>query len=70
MLTRRGWSVVGAAVGLYVGARLLGLVQLAVLAICAGLILLVLPVGALRTPRQRDPRAEGTPAGGVDGRAT
>jgi uncharacterized protein (DUF58 family) len=41
MLTRRGWSVVGAAVGLYVGARLLGLVQLAVLAICAGLLLLV-----------------------------
>ena len=32
MLTRRGWSLVGAAVGLYIGARLLGLVQLAVLA--------------------------------------
>ena len=33
MLTRRGWSFVGAAVGLYLGARLLGLVQLAVLAV-------------------------------------
>ena len=40
MLTRRGWSLVGAAVGLYVGARLLGLVQLAVLAI--GTVFLVL----------------------------
>ena len=40
MLTRRGWSFVGASVGLYVGARLLGLVQLAVLA-TATLFLLV-----------------------------
>jgi uncharacterized protein (DUF58 family) len=38
MLTRRGWSVVGAAVGLYLGARLLGLVQLAVLGVGAGLL--------------------------------
>jgi len=40
VLTRRGWSIVGAAVGLFVGGRLLGLVQLAVLAI-AGAILVV-----------------------------
>src|SRR5215467_6618994 len=40
MLTRRGWSFVGAAVGLYIGSRLLGLVQLAVLAIGAGLLVL------------------------------
>jgi uncharacterized protein (DUF58 family) len=40
MLTRRGWSFVGAAVGLYIGARLLGLVQLAVLAIGAGVLVL------------------------------
>jgi uncharacterized protein (DUF58 family) len=40
MLTRRGWSLVGAVAGLYFGARLLGLVQLAVLAI-GGAVLLV-----------------------------
>lgn len=40
MLTRRGWSFIGAAVGLYVGARLLGLVQLAVLS-AATVVLLV-----------------------------
>ncbi len=40
MLTRRGWSFVGATVGLYVGARLLGLVQLAVLAVAAALLLI------------------------------
>jgi uncharacterized protein (DUF58 family) len=39
MVTRRGWSLVGAAVGLYIGARLLGLVQLAVLAVAAGILL-------------------------------
>ena len=39
MLTRRGWSFVGAAAGLYLGARLLGLVQLAVLAVATVLLL-------------------------------
>src|SRR5690242_1788634 len=39
MITRRGWSLVGAAVGLYLGARLLGLVQLAVLAVATGILL-------------------------------
>jgi uncharacterized protein (DUF58 family) len=41
MLTRRGWSFIGAAAGLYVGARLLGLVQLAVLGIGAALLVVV-----------------------------
>jgi uncharacterized protein (DUF58 family) len=39
MITRRGWSLVGAAGGLYLGARLLGLVQLAVLAVATALLL-------------------------------
>ncbi len=39
MLTRRGWSFVGAAAGLYVGGRLLGLVQLAVLAVTTVVLL-------------------------------
>ncbi|MGQ0824056.1 MAG: DUF58 domain-containing protein [Actinomycetota bacterium] len=39
MLTRRGWSLLGASTGLYVGSRVLGLVQLVVLAAC-GLLLL------------------------------
>jgi uncharacterized protein (DUF58 family) len=41
MITRRGWSLVGAAVGLYLGARLLGLVQLAVLAVATALLLIM-----------------------------
>jgi uncharacterized protein (DUF58 family) len=41
MLTRRGWSLIGAAAGLYAGARLLGLVQLAVLGVGA-LVLVVI----------------------------
>ena len=40
MLTRRGWSFVGAAVGLYLGARLLGLVQLAVLGVATAFLIL------------------------------
>ncbi len=44
MLTRRGWSLVGAATGLYIGSRLLGLVQLVVL---AGIGLLLLAVAAV-----------------------
>jgi uncharacterized protein (DUF58 family) len=40
VLTRRGWSFVGAAVGLYIGARMLGLVQLAVLAVATILLLI------------------------------
>jgi uncharacterized protein (DUF58 family) len=39
VLTRRGWSLLGAATGLYIGSRILGLVQLVVLA-GAGLLLL------------------------------
>ena len=39
MLTRRGWSLLGATIGLYVGARVLGLIQLVVLATCALLML-------------------------------
>jgi len=39
VLTARGWSLLGASVGLYVGSRILGLVQLAVLAAGAGLLL-------------------------------
>ncbi len=33
LLTRRGWSLAGAAIGMYVGGRLLGLVELSVLAV-------------------------------------
>jgi uncharacterized protein (DUF58 family) len=42
-LTRRGWALLGAVIGLYVGARLLGLVQLAVLASGGALLI----IGAL-----------------------
>ena len=35
MITRRGWALVGSAVGLFVAGRILGLVQLAVLGIVA-----------------------------------
>ena len=54
MLTRRGWSFVGAAVGLYLGGRLLGLVQLAVLAVATVLLL----VGAYVWVRLKTPRLE------------
>ena len=66
MITRRGWALVGSAVGLFVAGRILGLVQLAVLAVAAALTL------ARRGrvgPRARDPqlrrppRAEGAAAG-------
>ena len=40
MITRRGWALVGSAVGLFVAGRILGLVQLAVLAVAAALTLL------------------------------
>ena len=40
MLTRRGWSFVGAAAGLYLGARLLGLVQLAVLGVATAFLII------------------------------
>lgn len=39
MPTRRGWALLGAAVGLYVGGRIVGLVQLVVLGVQAGLLL-------------------------------
>jgi uncharacterized protein (DUF58 family) len=51
MLTRRGWSFAGAAVGLYLGARLLGLVQLAVLAVVIALLL----IGAYAWVRSKTP---------------
>jgi uncharacterized protein (DUF58 family) len=51
VLTRRGWSFVGAVIGLYVGSRLLGLVQLAVLAVAA----VVLLVGAYIWVRVKTP---------------
>jgi uncharacterized protein (DUF58 family) len=51
MLTRRGWSIAGAAVGLFIGGRLLGLVQLAVLAVIATLLLIASYVWVrLQTP--------------------
>src|SRR5215467_5042819 len=40
MITRRGWALVGAAAGLFVAGRILGLVELAVLAVVAALTLL------------------------------
>ena len=54
MLTRRGWSFVGAAVGLFVGARMLGLVQLAVLSVSTVLLL----VGANLWVRAKSPALE------------
>src|SRR6185369_17885252 len=51
MLTRRGWSFVGAAVGLYLGGRFLGLVQLAVLSVAT----VVLLVGAYLWVRVKTP---------------
>jgi len=44
VLTKRGWSLLGAATGLYIGSRILGLVQLTVL---AGAAFLLLAVAAL-----------------------
>ena len=41
MITRRGWALVGSAVGLFVAGRILGLVQLAVLSLAALITLLV-----------------------------
>jgi uncharacterized protein (DUF58 family) len=70
MLTRRGWSIVGAAAGLFIGARLLGLVQLAVLAIAAT----ILVVGAYIWVRAHAPMLQAQRAlkerlqVGVDGR--
>lgn len=40
MITRRGWALIGSAVGLFIAGRILGLVQLAVLALAAILVLL------------------------------
>jgi len=39
MITRRGWALAGAVLGLFVAGRILGLVQLAVLAVVAALTL-------------------------------
>lgn len=52
MLTSRGWSLLGASVGLVAGSVLLGLLELAVLAVAAALLVLL---GAL-VVRRRKPR--------------
>src|SRR6478672_1283840 len=52
MITRRGWALVGSAVGLFVAGRILGLVQLAVLALTATLTL----VAAMLWVRANAPR--------------
>jgi uncharacterized protein (DUF58 family) len=52
VLTRRGWSFIGAAIGLYVGARLLGLVQLAVLSVATVILL----IGAYVWVRAKAPK--------------
>ena len=57
MITRRGWALVGAAGGLFVAGRILGLVQLAVLAFAAALTLLAAFVWVhLRDPKLRGRR--------------
>ena len=54
MITRRGWALVGSAIGLFAAGRILGLVQLAVLALAALLTLLVAIVWVrANTPRLR-----------------
>ncbi len=51
-MTRRGWALAGAAAGLFVSARILGLVQLAVLAVAAFLALVAAKVWVrTHTPR-------------------
>ena len=51
MITRRGWALLGSAVGLFVAGRILGLVQLAVLALAAALALVAARVWVrLRVP--------------------
>jgi uncharacterized protein (DUF58 family) len=55
MITRRGWALVGSAGGLFVAGRVLGLVQLAVLAFVAVLTLLA----AFVWVRIRDPLLAG-----------
>jgi uncharacterized protein (DUF58 family) len=52
MITRRGWALTGAAFGLFIAGRILGLVELAVLAVAAVLTLLVAFVWVrVRAPR-------------------
>jgi uncharacterized protein (DUF58 family) len=54
MITRRGWALLGSAVGLFVAGRILGLVQLAVLAVAAALTLMTAVVWVrAHTPRLR-----------------
>jgi uncharacterized protein (DUF58 family) len=54
VITRRGWALIGSAIGLFVAGRILGLVQLAVLALAALLTLLVAIVWVrANTPRLR-----------------
>ena len=54
MITRRGWALVGSAVGLFVAGRILGLVQLSVLALTAALTL----VAAMLWVRAHAPRLQ------------
>ena len=52
MITRRGWALAGAALGLFIAGRILGLVELAVLAVAAALTLIVAFVWVrVRAPR-------------------
>src|SRR5947207_15986080 len=52
MFTRRGWALVGSALGLFVAGRILGLVQLAVLALAA-LITIAIAIVWVRTNTPR-----------------
>jgi hypothetical protein len=52
MITRRGWALTGAALGLFIAGRILGLVELAVLAVAAVLTLVLAFVWVrVRAPR-------------------
>ncbi|HEX7522417.1 MAG TPA: hypothetical protein VF441_10230, partial [Acidimicrobiia bacterium] len=41
VLTRRGWALLGALAGLYIGSLILGTVELAILAIAGGVLVLI-----------------------------
>jgi len=54
MITRRGWALVGSAIGLFVAGRILGLIELAVLALVAAVALVVAAVWVpINVPRLR-----------------
>lgn len=58
MITRRGWALVGSALGLFIAGRILGLVQLAVLAVAAVLALAVAFVWVRAHPARLRARRE------------